>query len=410
MTFELKNLLESEKKRVVIEYNKSKVIKITFSVLNLLQDLIRTPYCQTDLKEEKIEEMKQSYITNPHFFASRCLLTVVKIKIGDETEYLLVDGQHRKNMIIDIIKDKPDEILLLSIIEVSSQKEYIELFDEINKDSDRYRYKHLPIFEKEILANVKKLLIKEYGSILPKRSTSTGRVYTVNEFSEKLISDEIINKLFPNFTPEEIVKYLKEKDKIFFEKFKYLSKIIGEFKELFSVGEQDLINRRTCMFLKRNNFLHWILDETEEVHHLYNKRPNISPELRKSVWEKEFGANSDANCPVIFCDTRIYRNDSNSWESGHKISHYNCGSTELNNLRPICKKCNNKMKETNWDDYENKLKRQYLIENDFEDEDEIKCNGTSKCLNKIQKVNFYIVERKKSTRAGCEACFMKYKK
>ena len=405
---ECKIILEIRKP--IIQYDKSKVIQLTFKELNQLDSIIKTPYCQVDLKEDKIEELKESFNNNQHFFASRCLLTVVKIKIGQEIEYYLVDGQHRKNMICDIIKDKPDEFLLLAIIEVSSQKEYIKLFDEINKDSDRYKYKHLSIFEKEIIANIKELLTNDYISLVPRKSSITGKIYSINEFTDRLLSDEIINKLCPNFTPEEIVEFLKQKEKIFFEKFKYLSKMIGEFEELFSVKEKDIIRKKIgCMFMKRNNFLQWLLNETITVEHHFNKRPPISPELRAAVWEKYFKSKSDENCPVIYCKERIYRNDSNSWESGHIKSHFNGGPTNLDNLKPICKKCNNKMKETNWNDYEIELKKNYLINTDFEDEDEIKCNGNSQCKNIINKDNFYIVQRKKM-RAGCEDCFSKYNK
>ena len=405
---DLKKLLEPRKP--IIQYNKSKVIQLTFTQFKQLDDVIKIPYCQTDLKEEKIEELKESFNNNRHFFASRCLLTVAKLKIGqEEVEYYLVDGQHRKNMILDM-KDNSDEFLLLAIIDVSSHKEYKQLFDEINKDSDRYKCKHLPIFEKEIIANVKELLEVDYNALTPRRSNNTtGRIYTINEFADKLLSEEIIIKLCPNRTPEEIVEFLKQKEKIFFEKFKYLAKSI-ECDELFKDTEKKIINKRIgCMFMKRNNFLHWLLDETIQVDHAYNKRPSISPELRASVWEKEFKSKSDGGCPIFECSNRLYRNDSTTWESGHIKSHFNNGETTLDNLRPICKKCNNEMKETNWDIFENTKKKLYLIEK-FEGENEMECDGQTKCKNIIYKNKFYIVQRKKDIRAGCEDCFNKFNK
>jgi len=403
-TKDLKKLLE---KRSIIDYNKSKIIKLTFTEFRLLDNIIKIPYCQNDLKADKIEELIVSFNTNRHFFASRCLLTVAKIKIGHDVEYYLIDGQHRKNMILEMI-DNSDEILLLAIIDVSTQKEYIQLFDEINKDSDRYKYKHLEIFEKEIIAKVKELLSIEYDTLTPKRSSITRTIYTINEFTEKLLSEEIINKMCPNLTPEQIVDFLKAKEKIFFEKFKYLSKAIGEFNNAFKAEEHRIINKRIgCMFMKRNNFLQWIMDESIQVDHIFNGRPPISPRLRASVWEKEFQSKSDENCPVYNCKERIYRNDSNSWDSGHITSHFNRGSTTIDNLRPICKKCNNKMSDTNWNLYETSIKKQQLIKEDFDGEDEIKCNGESKCKNIIKQNNFYIIQRKK-IRAGCEVCFNKF--
>ena len=405
---EQKKILETRKP--IIQWDKSKVIQLTFTEFTQLGDIIRTPYCQGDLKEEKIEELKESYYKKKKFFASKCLLTVANIKMGEDQQYQLIDGQHRQNMIIDVVKDNQEDYLLVAIVEVNSQKEYIELFDEINKDSDRYKYKHLPIFEKEIISNIKELLNKDYVSLLPKRSSAIGRIYTLAEFIEKILNNKIIDKLCPNFTPEEIVAFLKKKEKNFFEKCKYLKKIIGDDKDEFNMKEQDIINKRIgCMFMKRNNFFQWILDETVVVEHNFNKRPSISSKLRTAVWEKYFKSSSDANCPVIYCDTRIYRNDSNTWDCGHIKSHFNGGETNIENLKPICKTCNNKMKETNWNIYEDELKRDHLIQSYFEDEDEINCTANSKCKNIISKNNFYMVQRKK-LKAGCETCYNKYNK
>jgi 5-methylcytosine-specific restriction endonuclease McrA len=86
--------------------------------------------------------------------------------------------------------------------------------------------------------------------------------------------------------------------------------------------------------------------------------------MKKKVWEKEFEDICDSDddvfelnpkCPVYKCKTKIIFNN---FEMGHLRSVANGGSSTINNLRPICRQCNQKMSDTNWADYERDIKKE----------------------------------------------------
>lgn len=72
------------------------------------------------------------------------------------------------------------------------------------------------------------------------------------------------------------------------------------------------------------------------------KRIKIPKALREQVWLKYNGRAYDAKCNVPWCKNVISVYDH---ESGHVIPHSKGGSTTLENLRPICSRCNKSMSD-----------------------------------------------------------------
>ena len=80
--------------------------------------------------------------------------------------------------------------------------------------------------------------------------------------------------------------------------------------------------------------------------HKGNERVSINKHLRKLVWSKRNDDNLNGMCYV--CEQRL---EYDNFECGHVDSVNNGGKTELNNLEPICRKCNNDMGVVNLEDY-----------------------------------------------------------
>ena len=86
-----------------------------------------------------------------------------------------------------------------------------------------------------------------------------------------------------------------------------------------------------------------------------NIKKIISPKLRIQVWKKHFGDEYESVCPFYKCET-IINSGLNGFHCGHIISEFNGGETILENLKPICSKCNSKMGTEDWKTYEKKFK------------------------------------------------------
>jgi hypothetical protein len=325
-------------KDVILKFNKkSKIVKLTFRELKKLLSEVEIPDLQSDLQEIKIIEMVESYKEYPHHIGSRCLLTISHVVIGAQEKYYLIDGQHRINMAIELYKENINDTMLVSIIEVNSEKEFKKLFEDINKDSSKCKFKDYSIFTQEIYEKLKTLLKNKYGSFIPLKSADRNSLYSNSQFVDKLISKNIIDYIrnkINNNNCETIFNYLIDKEKIYFNLCEYKENYNKSKKE-FSGSEKKSIEENSCMYMKKNNFIDWLMDNNIEPKHCNLTRLPIKKDLQKKVWEKMFQSNTSGQCPIYNCNNILDFNIVNSWHCGHIISVYNGGTTDLDNLKPI---------------------------------------------------------------------------
>ncbi len=70
------------------------------------------------------------------------------------------------------------------------------------------------------------------------------------------------------------------------------------------------------------------------------RKDTISKALREQVWIKHAGCVFECKCPTDWCQNRITVFD---FESGHDIPESKGGITSVENLFPICARCNKGM-------------------------------------------------------------------
>ena len=73
----------------------------------------------------------------------------------------------------------------------------------------------------------------------------------------------------------------------------------------------------------------------------FRKKPyvkaKISAALREQVWLQQNGRIFEAKCATTWCQNRVTAFD---FQCGHDIPESKGGPTDINNLYPICPKCN----------------------------------------------------------------------
>lgn len=77
------------------------------------------------------------------------------------------------------------------------------------------------------------------------------------------------------------------------------------------------------------------------------KKEKINAALRHAVWAKYMGTSTEGKCQCCQCVTIAESN----FHAGHVTAERNGGKTDLDNLRPICMKCNGSMGTQNMDDF-----------------------------------------------------------
>ncbi len=92
-----------------------------------------------------------------------------------------------------------------------------------------------------------------------------------------------------------------------------------------------------------------------------NKRPTISKAFREQIWVMRIGDTFHAKCPISWCNNQI---SVLNYSLGHNIPHSKGGSSELDNLIPICHWCNehmaNKYTIDEWNHLEHIIKDNWL--------------------------------------------------
>lgn len=72
----------------------------------------------------------------------------------------------------------------------------------------------------------------------------------------------------------------------------------------------------------------------------YRMRKNVPKAIREQVWIMYCGEHFRHKCIVRWCENSM---TPFSFEVGHNIPHSKGGTTNIDNLRPICANCNRSM-------------------------------------------------------------------
>ena len=79
------------------------------------------------------------------------------------------------------------------------------------------------------------------------------------------------------------------------------------------------------------------------------RKKKIAAALREQVWIKAVGQQFNAKCTVSWCNNPI---TVFSFQCGHMLAESKGGPTTLENLRPICGRCNQSMGTMHMNDWE----------------------------------------------------------
>lgn len=383
------------KKPKLASCSNSYTVTVTFQEMSNIYDNkkkynLNDPPFQVSLDSDRVNEMVEAYSKNPEYFLSKMIITIAVVTIGSITEYYLMDGQHRICM-IKIIHTRTHEnnIMLLTIHHVKNDDEMRNLFEDLNKDSSKnLPYVSLPFFSKLLIEELKIKLLQKYKGTYAERKSTKNCIYTVNEFIE-ILQD---NDYFEDAKPiEEIIKNIDKSHKLFFNSLKYLED--GKNDKIYIKKEIELIiNHRTVVFFKNNNFIEYLINKVKPVHEYITQRLSISDTLKAKVWKNEFGKDENGACPILYCDSKLSNKTKYGFQCGHVISVANKGKTDEDNLKPICANCNSKMSSQNWTDYEEDLRRENEWDAKFGSDEEGNCDD---CNKSIKMDSFYLVQIKK---------------
>ena len=320
-----------------------KEYKYTFNefILFLEKDKLLNPIYQNDINLDKINEMVFSYKNNPEFFNFKNKIVLAFIE--KTNNMYIMDGQHRIELIKILTKENYNDNIYICCYIIEDESKLRLLYEELNKDSYKnYNYVLMDDFSKDIYNKFVEYLDKNYKLYFEKKEKKEAYRKTKSEFLNELIEKQYILK-FNNHN--DLIKDIETARFNFDWLIKYKD-LFNNNEKIFYKDEHDSVSNGIVFTLKNNNFIEYLLDRNIKPYHkLKKEKKRISQKLKRQVWEKEFGKITNGKCPYKNCKNIIYHND---YSCGHIISEYNGGDTIIENLRPMCYGCNNKLGKRDW--------------------------------------------------------------
>ena len=272
--------------------------------------------------------------------------------------YYIIDGQHRLKC-IELLENQGHKNiqLLLVVLKVDSIKELDEKYVAINQNK--------PVPLPVVISDWKK-----FGK----------HIETYMHMNYAKYFSDASRPIPPNFNIELLVKYINENNiasKIKYNHEKFIDEI--EILNIFYLQTYDttlikyhtknICNKISSATSKQPTkpFILGIFRNFEWVERVVHKintgmlydhmehipadyRVKIKTKLRREVWSKRANKYMVGECYV--CSETI---DYDNFQCGHIVSIFYGGKTDINNLEPICGKCNVNMSIQNLNTYKSEL-------------------------------------------------------
>ena len=319
---------------------------------------ILIPEFQREIDSDKINEIIEE-ISNDNYYLLNCTNPIQLASIQTDEKkwkHYILDGQHRFMAIKELAKNIPNIYQNFALHLCDNEKDAINIFKKLIKGQENNYLISEEIFDKDFRLSRQYKFKKYLTKFYPEHFVTTEKnkwVYSIDGF---LL--ELNKKGF--FGLKKCKNDIKMKDLLFKRLKKFCSKInydlqIENNPKLFYKKEKEILEicQNQCLGLKNNNFIDYIFtSKTSKIipeHYWKTAKDTISNNLKEQVWTTYFGQQQKKQCPIENCKRFI---NCKAFSTGHIISEANKGKTELNNLYPICSRCNSSMGSKNWIDYD----------------------------------------------------------
>jgi hypothetical protein len=342
----------------------------------LIKMHINKPNEQRIINNNKVNEIIEYQLNYLKKYKHTNFLGVINIHYCNEnSEYYLVDGQHRYTAIKELLHKYSHDIdICIEIVKVNTKDELKENYKLINKNTP------LPEFPKTIDKNIPEKAAQyfqeKYPHMWSKNSRARRPHIYFNFFQETLaiITNEIsiidnankliniieeYNTLLSTHHPDDIVKTYSVK---MYDTAKKWDFYLGLFTHSSNddygyYWARNIITYHTGKKIKKNK--------------IQTSKQNIPKKVKNDSWDKYIG-NKYGEALCIVC--RVTSINAKDFEAGHIISEKNGGLINIDNILPICSQCNKSMGSKNMDEYiknnypknyENFKKRSYKNNNSW---------------------------------------------
>ena len=313
---------------------------------------ILTPELQRDKNLDVIDEIIKYQINFYEKTKRFCFMGELTLFFQDNN-YYIIDGQHRYEAMKRIYNKCPFYNICINVIKSNSNFTIENAFELLNKSKPVPEYiieNTTNILKKTKLDYFKKLFQTKYKSYISKSNNPRKPNINIDVLLDKINKSYIIN-CDELSSANDMFEYMEFVNTIYWKNLdtKYNQKCIDKVEKLNEKHVLYICNDiDDDIWLNNKDWIQEFCDIKLKCNQSDNlKRKKLSMKERKLVWEKDFKETEKGICKVCNeIEISIH-----TFQCGHIISHKNGGKTTIENLKPICIKCNNKMSSTNLYEY-----------------------------------------------------------
>jgi hypothetical protein len=287
------------------------------------------------------------------------------IQLGKlNNKYYILDGQHRRSCIKHL-----DDMNIYGNFEVFVVIEEYENESEMNNNYIILN-KHTAVDLPEDITDwtdfssgIASFMSNNFALYIRNTKRPLSPYFNIQKFSEYLNNNNVAKRVGMNH-----VLFIKEINELNnYYRQTYSTSIIPHFKTNVGkyIEQSKQINSTNPCFLSLYRDFEWIekiiykinnnhITYGNMIHidkkHCQNKK--ITSRMKTNVWRKRFNTMDNNPCPIC-CNTISW----DTFHCGHIVSRFYNGVTDVNNLEPICQKCNLDMGVENLHDYCDRYRR-----------------------------------------------------
>ena len=351
----------------------NKQIKVVFPLSSLINTNILCPEIQRIIDEERVNKIVQ--FQYEYYMKHKTFLFIGDLTLAtvDRKDFFIIDGLHRLSAIKKLAEIEDVSItsynICVNVIEVADIEEMEYIFRIINRAQPIPEYIMESTFSKSkqsMLKDFERQFISKYKCYIsdafkPQRPNIKIKKVMDNIYGSNLL--EIFNDGYEIFKYFLYINSAKLKDLDPDNKERCEKKNTTDFLYITSDPKNIWMRDRTWI----NEYLALPKSEEQPQSHIFSNtfaittgsntdwyytmkpknRKSIPAAIRCSVWRK-YNDSLDGYCPLCFPSTII---SIDNFDCGHIISYKNGGKDSIDNLIPLCVKCNRSMGATDIKDY-----------------------------------------------------------
>ncbi len=322
-----------------------------------LLDILKLPDIQRELDRDWVDKLREIFLEH---YNQKGYFDIGILDLASHKDSLyLLNGQHRHSVLVDLRLEYPNIPVEIKIRKTESEKDLNGLFIQVNSSKPMKIYKNTDT--QVVMNGLRKYFTKKYRSYLSSSARPRRPNLNLDQLMIRFESLDVVNKLEIS-NKREIIEMIEELN-VFYRYTDYatwkswgvtdIASIIPKCNKspmnplyLGIYQNYEWVDRLLCIKKENKTF-------KEVEHFISNKREKIGKRLRYKVWKKR-NDSLQGNCFV--CSEKI---DFNDFECGHILASFWGGKSELGNLEPICKICNNEMGTENLLDFKENLNKSY---------------------------------------------------